>query len=82
MYILPLAAIPRKIKYSLISFQFHVPTTLQDDTVFSCALMEEVWAVIHKIYKTFWLILPASTPTDHRLPLLQTCDYGGSWGKD
>ena len=33
---LPLAAIRRKIKHSFISFLFHVPATLKDDTVFSC----------------------------------------------
>ena len=33
---LPLAAICRKIKHSFISFLFHVPATLKDDTVFSC----------------------------------------------
>ena len=32
----PLAAICRKIKHSFISFLFHVPATLKDDTVFSC----------------------------------------------
>ena len=59
---LPLAAICRKIKHSFISFLFHVPATLKDDTVFPCALMQEVWAV--KIYATFWLIFSASTPSD------------------
>ena len=59
---LPLAAICRKIKHSFISFLFHVPATLIDDTVFSCALMQEVWAV--KIYATFWLIFSASTLSD------------------
>ena len=58
----PLAAICRKIKHSFISFIFHVPATLKDITVFSCALMQEVWAV--KIYATFWLIFSASTPSD------------------
>ena len=33
---LPLAAICRKIKHSFISFLFHGPATLKDDTVFSC----------------------------------------------
>ena len=33
---LPLAAICRKVKHSFISFLFHVPATLKDDTVFSC----------------------------------------------
>ena len=33
---LPLAAICRKIKHSFISFLFHVPATVKDDTVFSC----------------------------------------------
>ena len=59
---LPLAAICRKIKYIFISFLFHVPATLKDDTVFSCALIQEVWAV--KIYVTLWLILSASNPSD------------------
>ena len=59
---LPLAAICRKVKHSFISVLFHVPTTLKDDTVYSCALMQEVWAV--KIYATFWLIFSASTPSD------------------
>ena len=37
---LPLAAIIRKkIKHSFISFLFHVPATLKDDTVLSCALI-------------------------------------------
>ena len=57
---LPLAAIYRKVKDSFISFH-----------VFSCALMQEVWAVIHKIHTKFRLILPALTPTDRRLPLLK-----------
>ena len=64
---LPLAAICRKIKHSFISFLFHVPATLKDDTAFSCALNQEVWVM--KIYSTFWLILSASTPED--LQLLQ-----------
>ena len=51
---LPLAAICRKIKHSFILFLFHVPATLKDDTIFSFALMQEVWPV--KIYATFWLI--------------------------
>ena len=59
---LPLAAICRKTKHSFISFLFHVPATLKDDTVFSCALIQEVWAV--KIYAIFWLIFSAATPSD------------------
>ena len=62
---LPLAAICRKIEHSFISFLFHVFATLKDDTVLSCALMQEVWAA--KIYATFWLILSASTPSDLQL---------------
>ena len=69
---LPLAAILRKIKHSFISPLFHVPATLKDGTVLSCALMQEVWTV--KIYATFWLILSASTPSD--LQLLQELAEG------
>ena len=69
---LPLAAICKKIKHSFISFLFHVPATLKDDTVLSSAFMQEVWAV--KIYATFWLILSASTPSD--LQLLQDLGEG------
>ena len=75
----PLAAIFRKkIKHSFISFLFHVPATLKDDTVLSCALMQEVWAV--KIYATFRLILLASTPS--HLQLLQEFGegLGPHWG--
>ena len=69
---LPLAAICRKIKHNFISFLFHVPDTLKDDTVLSRALTQEVWAV--KIYATFWLIFLASTPSD--LQLLQELGEG------
>ena len=69
---LPLAAICRKITHSVISFLFHVPATLKDDTVLSCTLMQEVWTV--KIYATFRLILSASTPSD--LQLLQELREG------
>ena len=69
---LPLAAICRKIKHSFISFLFHVPSKLKDDTVLSCPFMQEVWPV--KIYATFWLILSASTPSD--LHLLQKLGEG------
>ena len=69
---LPVAAICGKIKHSFISFLFHVPATLKDDTVLTCALMQEAWAV--KIYATFWLIFSASTPLD--LQLLQELGEG------
>ena len=69
---LPLAAICRKIKHSFISFLFHVPATLKDETVLSGALMQDVWAV--KIYATFWLILSASFPSD--LQFLQELGEG------
>ena len=59
---LPLATIRRRIKHSFISFLFHLPATLKDDTVFSCALMQGIWAV--KMYATFWLIFSAFTPSD------------------
>ena len=59
---LSLAAICRKIEHSFISFLFHVLATLKDDTVFSCALLQEAWVV--KTYATFWLIFSASTPSD------------------
>ena len=71
---LPLAAICRKIKHSFVSFLFHVPATLKDGTVLSCALTQEVWTV--KIYATFWLILSASTPSDLQLLLLQELGEG------
>ena len=62
----------RKIKHSFISFPFYVPATLKDDTVLSCALMQEVWAV--KNICDICLILSASTPSD--LQLLQESGEG------
>ena len=60
---LPLAAICRKIKHSFISFLFHVPATLKDDTVFSCDARSMGCERV-KIYGTFWLIFSAATPSD------------------
>ena len=51
MYISSACCYCRKITHSFISFLFHVPATLKDYTVLSCALMQEVWPV--KIYATF-----------------------------
>ena len=57
---LPLAAFYRKIKHSFISFLFHGPSTLKDDTVFSC----DAGSTGCEKYATFWSIFSAATPSD------------------